>query len=269
MELWEAQKKEDSKDQGQDLFPFDFDTEQPKEVPVKTDQEQNTEAVEPVEDEKSKPVEPAEIKKAPEPKIIPGNVAVQRRMLKKENVEVESLRGEAFSLGKYLQEVRVKTGLSLQQVEQETKIQKCYIESLEMENFKGLPPAVYVLAYARKLCTYYQVSPGKTDLIVEELRSHLEYSVPDDLFVKMNIDREVDEENEQKLRYLVWAFVGAVILFAGVVAIAVMMIISPSDEGKNSEVPANNVLAQFDGNKLNELIAPQQLDFKELPARNQ
>jgi transcriptional regulator with XRE-family HTH domain len=269
MELWEAQKKEENKDQGQDLLPFDFDSEQPGESPEKADLNQPPDAVEQAEDKKAESVESVEIKKAPKPKVIPGNVAVQRRILKKENVEAESLRGEAFSLGKYLQEVRVKTGLSLQQVEQETKIQKCYVEALEMENFKGLPPAVYVLAYARKLCNYYQVSPGKTDLIVEELRSHLEYSVPDDLFVKMNIDRVVDEENEQKLRYLVWAFVGAVILFAGVVAIAVMMIIAPSDDNKSSEVPADNVLAQFDGNKLNELIAPQQLDFKELPVRNQ
>jgi transcriptional regulator with XRE-family HTH domain len=52
--------------------------------------------------------------------------------------------------GDRLRETRESYGITLEQVEAETKIRKLYVEALENENFSILPPQVYVIGFVRR-----------------------------------------------------------------------------------------------------------------------
>ncbi|MBP1760999.1 MAG: hypothetical protein H6Q64_541 [Firmicutes bacterium] len=52
--------------------------------------------------------------------------------------------------GARLREARESHGITLEQVEAETKIRKLYVEALENENFSILPPQVYAIGFVRR-----------------------------------------------------------------------------------------------------------------------
>lgn len=52
--------------------------------------------------------------------------------------------------GARLREKRESQGITLEQVEAETKIRKLYVEALENENFSILPPQVYAVGFVRR-----------------------------------------------------------------------------------------------------------------------
>lgn len=52
--------------------------------------------------------------------------------------------------GERLRETRESLGISLEEVEAETKIRKLYIEALEKENFSILPPQVYATGFVKR-----------------------------------------------------------------------------------------------------------------------
>ena len=45
-----------------------------------------------------------------------------------------------MGVGQKLQDERLRQGLSLEEIEEETKIRKYYLEALEQENYDVLPP---------------------------------------------------------------------------------------------------------------------------------
>lgn len=55
-----------------------------------------------------------------------------------------------MGVGEKLKEAREKRGLTLEAVEEETKIRKAYLEALENENFGVLPPKVYAVGFLRR-----------------------------------------------------------------------------------------------------------------------
>ncbi|SHH25050.1 protein of unknown function [Thermosyntropha lipolytica DSM 11003] len=55
-----------------------------------------------------------------------------------------------MGVGAKLKEAREKKGLTLEMVEEETKIRKSYLEALENENFSILPPRVYAVGFVRR-----------------------------------------------------------------------------------------------------------------------
>ncbi|MFA7230650.1 MAG: helix-turn-helix domain-containing protein [Victivallaceae bacterium] len=286
MELWKDSEYADSQQQNNELLPLDFNKKDvvAENEPGAIDAEPSVvAAASMILPEKEQKVEvvpvvrgtaATESKPKPETNVPAKKIAVSplptRKIIK--DIEDEVLTGGHFSLGKYLQEARVQNGLSLFQVEMETKIRKNYIESLEREDFSNLPPSVYVIAYIRKLCSFYKVSAGKCDLIMEELKQHLDFSVPENMFVKMDIDHEVDEENEQKLKYLLWGLAAAVIFFGGMVTIAVMMLVSPGTSQPPRPANATTVAVtapvsktQFDQNRLSQLTPNPRIEMSELP----
>lgn len=55
-----------------------------------------------------------------------------------------------MEFGQRLRDERLKQGLSLEEIEEETKIRKYYLEALEKENFRALPPQVYASGFVKR-----------------------------------------------------------------------------------------------------------------------
>lgn len=55
-----------------------------------------------------------------------------------------------MEFGKKLRDERLKLGLSLEDIEEETKIRKFYLNALEEEDFGSLPPQVYASGFVKR-----------------------------------------------------------------------------------------------------------------------
>ena len=55
-----------------------------------------------------------------------------------------------MGVGQKLQDERLRQGLSLEEIEEETKIRKYYLQALEQEDYEVLPPQVYATGFVRK-----------------------------------------------------------------------------------------------------------------------
>jgi cytoskeleton protein RodZ len=73
-----------------------------------------------------------------------------------------------FEIGNTLREARVRRNLTLQQVEEDTKIRVKYIQAMENEDFDLMPGVTYVKGFLRTYSTYLGLDP---DLILDEYSS--------------------------------------------------------------------------------------------------
>jgi hypothetical protein len=73
-----------------------------------------------------------------------------------------------FEIGNTLREARVRRSLTLQQVEEDTKIRVKYIQAMENEDFDVMPGATYVRGFLRTYSVYLGLD---ADVIVGEYRS--------------------------------------------------------------------------------------------------
>jgi cytoskeleton protein RodZ len=72
---------------------------------------------------------------------------------KRDPEEVEESRGET-EIGRFLEQKRKERGLSLEEVEQATKIRKRYLTGLERANYSILPDAVYARGFLKTYANY-------------------------------------------------------------------------------------------------------------------
>ncbi len=75
-----------------------------------------------------------------------------------------------FEIGNTLREARVRRNLTLQQVEEDTKIRVKYIQAMENEDFDVMPGATYVKGFLRTYSAYLGLDP---DIIIDEYRSRV------------------------------------------------------------------------------------------------
>ena len=75
-----------------------------------------------------------------------------------------------FEIGNTLREARVRRNLTLQQVEEDTKIRVKYVQAMENEDFDVMPGATYVKGFLRTYSTYLGLDP---DVILDEYRSRI------------------------------------------------------------------------------------------------
>ena len=73
-----------------------------------------------------------------------------------------------FEIGATLREARVRKRLTLQQVEDDTKIRVKYLQAMENEEFDALPGATYAKGFLRGYSTYLGLDP---EIILDEFRS--------------------------------------------------------------------------------------------------
>lgn len=62
-------------------------------------------------------------------------------------------------VGERLREQRIKLGLTLEEVEEQTKIRRFYIEAIENEDYKSLPGKVYIIGFLRSYCKILNINP--------------------------------------------------------------------------------------------------------------
>lgn len=79
--------------------------------------------------------------------------------------------GQRRSLGAVLKSARSKAEVSLEQVEDATKIPRKYIEALESGNFARLPAEAYNLGFVRGLADFLRLNPDKIISLYKEERS--------------------------------------------------------------------------------------------------
>ena len=183
--------------------------------------------------------------------------------------------------GKMLYDARTRLNISIAQAAQETKIQKEYIEALESEDFNRLPPMVYVCAYVRKLGAMYKIDPARGEEVVEAVKKNLEVSLSEEISANLDIDREHSPESEHKARSLFWMAAAAVLVFIGLVSIAVLMLMAPGSESRkqaaapvqqtetvNAAPAAPAPAAVFDPARLESLKARQTVPMSELSPRH-
>lgn len=73
-----------------------------------------------------------------------------------------------FEIGTTLREARVRRNLTLQQVEEDTKIRVKYVQAMENEDWDLMPGVTYVKGFLRTYSTYLGLDP---EVIVGEFRS--------------------------------------------------------------------------------------------------
>ena len=73
-----------------------------------------------------------------------------------------------FEIGSTLREARVRRNLTLQQVEEDTKIRVKYVQAMENEEFDIMPGPTYVKGFLRTYSEYLGLDP---DVIIGEYRS--------------------------------------------------------------------------------------------------
>ena len=73
-----------------------------------------------------------------------------------------------FEIGNTRREARVRRNLTLQQVEEDTKIRVKYVQAMENEDFDVMPGATYVKGFLRTYSAYLSVDP---EVILDEYRS--------------------------------------------------------------------------------------------------
>lgn len=73
-----------------------------------------------------------------------------------------------FEIGSTLREARVRRNLTLQQVEEDTKIRVKYVQAMENEEFDIMPGPTYVKGFLRTYSQYLGLDP---DVIIGEYRS--------------------------------------------------------------------------------------------------
>ncbi len=173
------------------------------------------------------------------------------------------------SLGKFLQDMRVKNDYSISQVEQMTKIKAGYIELIELEKLRFELPSVYILAYVRKLCVCYKVPESEISGIINELKNTLDSSLPADFIENINIDYEIDEDNQKKIRHFAWFLLGGIIVFILLVGIAAFILSAPTKPEIPKRPNQMGVVEKFHQEKLKVLQDPVILEATELPEKNE
>lgn len=112
------------------------------------------------------------------------------------------------SVGEKLKEARLKQGITLEMVEDETKIRKFYLESLEKGRYDALPPEVYAVGFMKRYAKFLGLSERE---MVEEFKQE---AYP----VENGADFIIDEPRKpEKQINIPWKNIAAGILFLVVV----------------------------------------------------
>lgn len=202
--------------------------------------------------------------------------------LRKKHLEMLKLDADT-SIGRLLHEARLGCGLSIAEVEAETKICSAYIESLEHDDFKELPPSVYVRAYIRSLCGLYDIGSDIREDIQRGIKMGIEGIVSEEILQHLEKDKHVNVEDEQKVRRIFHIIISsAALLLVLLVAGIFYMIFGGSGKPETVEItetlepeavqpvtPQPVSVNAFEPAKLDELSLPVHLDMSLLKPKNE
>jgi transcriptional regulator with XRE-family HTH domain len=134
-----------------------------------------------------------------------------------------------FTPGHILQEGRVRADLSIEQVAQETKINKKYIISLEMGDTDNLPPGIYVEAYIKHLCKVYKLDPSQ--VLASMKLDGGAHKVPGEILQDIEKGKQVNVQEEARVRKIVKVTGVALVL----ILISIFLIFKFSNHSENNK----------------------------------
>jgi hypothetical protein len=129
---------------------------------------------------------------------------------------MEKFSTDNATVGQLLQEGRVRSALSIDQVSISTKIKKSFIESLERDDFENLPASVFVNAYTRALCSLYNIDAKLVFNLLNKVKGkNLDYTVPEEVILQLEKGKQVNIVQENKVkRMLIIGFAACLALAA-------------------------------------------------------
>ena len=155
-------------------------------------------------------------------------------------------RKNVFSFGDFLREKREEKGLSLEKLEEMTKIKKTILDNLENERFEKLPPKIYIRGIISKYCEC-------VDLDTKEVVGTFDKYFYENRSDKFNVGKVTTIENaseKMKVKHFdvkkFLVFVIGVLVLAFVVWQASLMLlppqiemINPKEETSYTNAPVN------------------------------
>ena len=146
-----------------------------------------------------------------------GSVQIITENTVVEEIEIPDIdAGGAKSCGEFLRQQRERLKYSCEEVFSATKIKPDLIRALEEEDFSRLPQPVYVIAYVKRLCQFYNINNALAREFLDRLRQEIDFDVPEDM--SKNV-KGSDESEENRRRIRTFAIV------AGIVVTALVLII--------------------------------------------
>ncbi len=175
--------------------------------------------------------------------------------------------------GAYLRDLRLRSGFTIDQIAQETRIGTGYLAAIEREDYGDLPPPVYVLAYVKMLCSFFRLDEASTEVLTSELRQRLEIeSQPPENPDKLVVDMESSQENPILLKRILLVIGGAVFVLIALITVLALVFVSPgkphTDDPAKTAAPGGSP-ALLDEKQLLEIQPPPKLEVHILPAKAQ
>ena len=168
------------------------------------------------------------------------------------------------TLGPYLQEARVKAGYSIHQVAMVTKLNTHYIEALERDDYKHTPPFIYMKAYAKKLCSVYNIDEEKALSLLKPL-DNAEANVTDTIIQDLHETKQTNKEDEKKIKFIAKITIIAFSLIF-ILCIILGLCFWPSDSSTANKPLTAKEKAQTAKN-MEKLITPQSISLTKLPIK--
>lgn len=207
----------------------------------------------------------------PTPGKLPPPVATPPRRAAGKPENVIGMTGGRY--GAFLRDLRLSRNLSYAELENQTKIVGHFLEALENEELKKLPPPVYIIAYIRTLLRFYNVAPAQAESWIEELKQQISHNLPDEILSGNEFDNSVGKAELRRLKF--W-LLGIGTGLALVIVVLVLLLSSGGGEEDEavtvSRTPAMATATATDGgakrysdNRLYSLMEAPALEIVELP----
>lgn len=130
----------------------------------------------------------------------------------------------ARSCGEFLKIQREKLNLTYADVFEATRIKEDMLRALEEEDFTRLPQPVYVIAYVKRLCHFYNINNALAREFLDRLRTEISFDVPDDVSKSVKGSDE-SEENMRRMRNLALVVVLVILLLLSLIIAGITLVI--------------------------------------------
>ncbi|SDJ00613.1 helix-turn-helix domain-containing protein [Salimicrobium halophilum] len=170
-----------------------------------------------------------------------------------------------MELGARLKEARNAKGMSLEEVQASTKIQKRYLQAIEDNNFDTLPGKFYTRAFIREYASTVGLNPEE---VMEEHRSELpsmdeETTIPYTRVQKAKKDTSKQKSSGKPSKiFPAIITVALVIIIAFVIYFFTQQLSTPSETGPETEEPQDEVVIsneeETSGDEENQEEAPEE-----------
>lgn len=174
--------------------------------------------------------------------------------------------------GDLLRYARKKSGYTVEQIADKTKLRTYYLYAMEDGQTDRLPPPTYVSSYIRSLCVFYRLDDASVNFLRQCFNRESETgdsSIPPALIETMGKDVQVSEAEEQRIKKMFSLFAVVLILIILLIAWAVYAIVSPGSStpavtGDAGALSAPGARPEMTLEEFDSLTAPQVPDISTL-----